>query len=432
MLDQYGRNITYLRISITDRCNLRCKYCMPDGVTDVGMKNILTFEEIWEIVRAGVSLGITHVRITGGEPLVRKGCVDLIRGIRAIPGVETITMTTNGVLLRTYAASLKEAGLDGLNVSLDTLDFEEFASLAGRQNLKEVLDGIQAAKEMGLPVKINAVNRKELNPISLVLYAQQQKISVSIKELPLKEAINQIAEKASMNVAYSKEFVDTNRKVSLEVKDTEVNRALTLLLKGTNIGFRFLDDSILFYNKEYQNKTEPVEPQESRKELYVKGKVTDENAEAIIGATVSVKGATTGTITDINGQYSIKVPYGSTLCYSYVGYREESVIAKATTVNVVMKENAVSLEDVVVVGYGVQKKVNVTGAVSMVKAEAIENRPITNVTTGLQGLLPGVSIVSSSGQPGAVPSINIRGTGTINSSTAPLILIDGVAGGDII
>ena len=183
MLDQYGRSITYLRISITDRCNLRCKYCMPDGVTDVGMKNILTFEEIWEIVRAGVSLGITHVRITGGEPLVRKGCVDLIRGIRAIPGVETITMTTNGVLLRTYAASLKEAGLDGLNVSLDTLDFEEFASLAGRQNLKEVLDGIQAAKEMGLPVKINAVNRKELNPISLVLYAQQQKIPLRFIEM---------------------------------------------------------------------------------------------------------------------------------------------------------------------------------------------------------------------------------------------------------
>ena len=156
---------------------------MPDGVTDVGMKNILTFEEIWEIVRAGVSLGITHVRITGGEPLVRKGCVDLIRGIRAIPGVETITMTTNGVLLRTYAASLKEAGLDGLNVSLDTLDFEEFASLAGRQNLKEVLDGIQAAKEIGLPVKINAVNRKELNPISLVLYAQQEKIPLRFIEM---------------------------------------------------------------------------------------------------------------------------------------------------------------------------------------------------------------------------------------------------------
>ena len=169
---------------------------MPDGVTDVGMKNILTFEEIWEIVRAGVSLGITHVRITGGE---RKGCVDLIRGIRAIPGVETITMTTNGVLLRTYAASLKEAGLDGLNVSLDTLDFEEFASLAGRQNLKEVLDGIQAAKEIGLPVKINAVNRKKLNPISLVLYAQQEKIPLRFIEM--------------MPVGYGKQYVGSpNRK----------------------------------------------------------------------------------------------------------------------------------------------------------------------------------------------------------------------------
>lgn len=132
--------------------------------------------------------------------------------------------------------------------------------------------------------------------VTAFVYAQQQKISVSIKELPLKEAISQIAEKASMNVAYSKEFVDTSRKVSLEVKDTEVNKALTLLLKGTNIGFRFLDDSILFYNKEYQNKTEPVDSQGEKKELYVKGKVTDENAEPIIGATVSVKGSATGTI----------------------------------------------------------------------------------------------------------------------------------------
>lgn len=127
---------------------------------------------------------------------MRKGCVDLIRGIRAIPGVETITMTTNGVLLRTYAASLKEAGLDGLNVSLDTLDFEEFASLAGRQNLKEVLDGIQAAKEIGLPVKINAVNRKELNPISLVLYAQQEKIPLRFIEM--------------MPVGYGKQYVGTS------------------------------------------------------------------------------------------------------------------------------------------------------------------------------------------------------------------------------
>ena len=268
--------------------------------------------------------------------------------------------------------------------------------------------------------------------VTAFVYAQQQKISVSIKELPLKEAISQIAEKALMNVAYSKEFVDTSRKVSLEVKDTDVSKALTLLLKGTNIGFRFLDDSILFYNKEYQNKTEPVDSQGEKKELYVKGKVTDENAEPIIGATVSVKGSTTGTITDINGQYSIKVPYGSTLRYSYVGYREESVIAKATAVNVVMKENAVSLEDVVVVGYGVQKKVNVTGSVSTVGAKEISARPVNSTIEALQGMVPGMNISTGDGggSLGSDKKFNIRGVGTIGagSKVEPLVLIDGMEG----
>ena len=193
MLDQYGRNITYLRISITDRCNLRCKYCMPDEVTDVGMKNILTFEEIWEIVRAGVSRGITHVRITGGEPLVRKGCVNLIRGIREIPGVETITMTTNGVLLGNYAKQLKEAGVDGVNISLDTLDPEEFYKITGKRELQEVLAGIRAVKTAGLPVKLNAVNRKELDPIPLVRYAQEENLPIRFIEM--------------MPVGYGKKYV---------------------------------------------------------------------------------------------------------------------------------------------------------------------------------------------------------------------------------
>ena len=147
MLDQYGRVINYLRISVTDRCNLRCCYCMPEGVQDVGMKNILTFEEIWEIVRTGVSLGITHIRITGGEPLVRKGCVDLIRGIREIPGVETITMTTNGVLLGNYAKQLKEVGVDSVNISLDTLDPEKYTAITGFDRLPQVLEGIRAMEE---------------------------------------------------------------------------------------------------------------------------------------------------------------------------------------------------------------------------------------------------------------------------------------------
>lgn len=193
MLDRYGRVINYLRISVTDRCNLRCCYCMPEGVQDVGMKNILTFEEIWEIVRTGVSLGITHIRITGGEPLVRKDCVDLIRGIREISGVETITMTTNGVLLGNYGKQLKEAGVDGVNISLDTLNPEEFYKITGKRELQEVLAGIRAAKTAGLPVKLNAVNRKELDPIPLVRYAQEENLPIRFIEM--------------MPVGYGKKYV---------------------------------------------------------------------------------------------------------------------------------------------------------------------------------------------------------------------------------
>ena len=211
MLDRYGRVINYLRISVTDRCNLRCCYCMPEGVQDVGMKNILTFEEIWEIVRAGVSLGITHIRITGGEPLVRKGCVDLIRGIREIPGVETITMTTNGVLLGNYGTQLKEAGVDGVNISLDTLDPEEFYKITGKRELQEVLAGIRAAKTAGLPVKLNAVNRKELDPIPLVRYAQEENLPLRFIEM--------------MPVGYGKKYVGRSNEELRETLEAVCGKA---------------------------------------------------------------------------------------------------------------------------------------------------------------------------------------------------------------
>lgn len=211
MLDRYGRVINYLRISVTDRCNLRCCYCMPEGVQDVGMKNILTFEEIWEIVRTGVSLGITHIRITGGEPLVRKGCVDLIRGIREIPGVETITMTTNGVLLGNYGKQLKEAGVDGVNISLDTLDPEEFYKITGKRELQEVLAGIRAAKTAGLPVKLNAVNRKELDPIPLVRYAQEENLRLRFIEM--------------MPVGYGKKYVGRSNEELRETLEAVCGKA---------------------------------------------------------------------------------------------------------------------------------------------------------------------------------------------------------------
>ena len=211
MLDRYGRVINYLRISVTDRCNLRCCYCMPEGVQDVGMKNILTFEEIWEIVRTGVSLGITHIRITGGEPLVRKDCVDLIRGIREISGVETITMTTNGVLLGNYGKQLKEVGVDGVNISLDTLDPEEFYKITGKRELQEVLAGIRAAKTAGLPVKLNAVNRKELDPIPLVRYAQEENLPIRFIEM--------------MPVGYGKKYVGRSNEELRETLEAVCGKA---------------------------------------------------------------------------------------------------------------------------------------------------------------------------------------------------------------
>lgn len=211
MLDRYGRVINYLRISVTDRCNLRCCYCMPEGVQDVGMKNILTFEEIWEIVRTGVSLGITHIRITGGEPLVRKDCVDLIRGIREISGVETITMTTNGVLLGNYGKQLKEVGVDGVNISLDTLNPEEFYRITGKRELQEVLAGIRAAKTAGLPVKLNAVNRKELDPIPLVRYAQEENLPLRFIEM--------------MPVGYGKKYVGRSNEELRETLEAVCGKA---------------------------------------------------------------------------------------------------------------------------------------------------------------------------------------------------------------
>lgn len=159
MFDQFNRPINYLRISVTDRCNFRCEYCMPaEGVPLKKQEDILSFNEIIEVVRFGVKQGITKIRITGGEPLVRKDLPKLIRMISEIQGIEDIGLTTNGVLLTKYAKELKAAGLKRVNISLDTLDPEKFKKITRLGNLNEVLKGIDSAIEAGLqPVKINFV-----------------------------------------------------------------------------------------------------------------------------------------------------------------------------------------------------------------------------------------------------------------------------------
>lgn len=165
MRDSHGRTIDYLRISLTDRCNFRCIYCMPEeGVQSLGHDRILRIEEIARVVRVAAGLGIRSIRLTGGEPLVRKGVVDLVRDIAATPGIENISLTTNGVLLPQMADELHAAGLSRVNISLDTLDADQFRFITRRGELQQTLDGIDAALAAGFhPVKINAVTVRQLN-----------------------------------------------------------------------------------------------------------------------------------------------------------------------------------------------------------------------------------------------------------------------------
>jgi len=161
MYDRFNRRITYLRVSITDRCNLRCTYCMPaEGVRLMEHNDILSFEEIEEVIHTAVTMGITKVRITGGEPLVRKGVLRLVEKIAVIPGISDFGLTTNGILLSEFALKLAGAGLHRINISLDTLDPEKYKTITRGGDIQKVFEGIEAAKLAGLtPVKINCVVR---------------------------------------------------------------------------------------------------------------------------------------------------------------------------------------------------------------------------------------------------------------------------------
>ncbi|HOB86791.1 MAG TPA: GTP 3',8-cyclase MoaA [Bacillota bacterium] len=163
--DAYGRLHNYLRVSVTDRCNLRCRYCMgPEGVKNIPHEQILSYEEILQVIRAGARLGISRIRITGGEPLVRKNVVSLVEQTAQVPGIEDLSMTTNGLLLKKYAPDLKKAGLMRVNISIDSLKPEVYRYITRCGDLATVMAGLEAALELGLePVKINTVLMKGIN-----------------------------------------------------------------------------------------------------------------------------------------------------------------------------------------------------------------------------------------------------------------------------
>jgi GTP 3',8-cyclase len=183
VLDRYNRNINYLRISVTDRCNLRCTYCMPeDGIHLLHHNDILTFDEIRDFTKIAVAGGVTKVRITGGEPLVRKGITTLVEMISDIKEIKDLSMTTNGVLLKQFAGELKSAGLQRINISLDTVDPEKFTAITRTGNIKDVFEGIQSAQKAGLnPIKINCViknSKKEKEARAVAQFCKDNNLEI--------------------------------------------------------------------------------------------------------------------------------------------------------------------------------------------------------------------------------------------------------------
>ena len=170
MIDTYGREINYLRISLTDRCNMRCQYCMPGDVPSVGHDEILRYEEILLICRAALQVGIHRFKITGGEPLVRKGAVAFMQSLRQLPGVRSMTLTTNGLLLQPHIAALKHMAVDAVNISLDSLHAGQFRKISGVDGLSCVRQALAQTVQAGIQTKVNAVllrqTRSQLLPLA--------------------------------------------------------------------------------------------------------------------------------------------------------------------------------------------------------------------------------------------------------------------------
>ena len=206
MLDKYDRDINYLRVSITDRCNLRCTYCRPkEGISLKGHEDILRYEEIIRIVSQTVKMGLIKVRLTGGEPLVRRGFVEFARDLKKIQGLQDISLTTNGTLLDQYAENIFKAGITRINISLDSLNKDKYFQITRGGHLDDVFRGIAAAERAGFaPIKINAVVMKGFNDDEVLNFAQ-----LALKK-PFQVRFIEIMPISEVNANQPKDFLPTN------------------------------------------------------------------------------------------------------------------------------------------------------------------------------------------------------------------------------
>lgn len=254
-------------------------------------------------------------------------------------------------------------------------------------------------------------------------YSQSTALSFKLSNKTVEQVLEQIEKETEFSFLFTDNTLDVSKTVNIQVKKQNIHHVLNQLFENTDIQYEIVDRQIILSKKEVN-----IAPQQGNK---VQGIIKDESDQPIIGANISIKGTTTGAISDIDGKFSIDAPKKSTLVISYIGYiTKEIEVGDNNKIDIVLKEDAQSLDEVVVVGFGTQKKVNLTGAVATASSETFEDRPVQNVAMMLQGVMPGLNITKTDGTMDQAPSINVRGMTTIGEGSKgdPLILIDGMEG----
>ncbi len=252
-------------------------------------------------------------------------------------------------------------------------------------------------------------------------YAQKTKLNLKVQNSQVKEVLNEIENQSDFFFMYDNKQVDVERKVNIEVESMAIDQVLQKLFEGTGINYKVVNRQILLFSESNGVFSQQVKS--------VSGKVNDSSGASLPGVSVVVKGTTNGTITDGNGSYSLSnVPENATLQFSFVGMKgQEMAVDGKTTINVTMEEDAIGIDEVVAIGYGTEKRVNVIGSVAQISAEKLENRPVSSLSNALAGQMTGVTVIQRSGKPGFdAGEIRIRGVGSFGATPSALILVDGI------
>lgn len=243
LVDKFGRHIDYIRLSVTDRCDFRCVYCMTEDMTFLPRKQILSLEELYQVAQAFTELGVKKIRLTGGEPMVRSDVMSLFEKLGALPGLEELLLTTNGAQLDKYAAPLRAAGVNRINISIDSLDADRFKRISRVGKLDKVLQGIEAAIEAGFErIRLNSVIMKGYNEdevLALADYAVDRDIDIAfIEEMPLGEASDHAREDTTCSNAWVREIIESKYVLAdSQDKTAGPSRYVRLKDKKSRIGF---------------------------------------------------------------------------------------------------------------------------------------------------------------------------------------------------